>query len=83
MSKVYIIKSFSFRALKNKIEELINSENKITFDLEENNLSDVFDEANYVSLFNEEKYIIVRNMKYFSNKGDYKKENDQWRYMLK
>jgi len=76
MSKVYIIKSFSIHALKNKLNELIKDENRINFDLEEDNISDVFEEANYVSLFNEEKYIVVRNMKYFSNKGDYKNENE-------
>lgn len=76
MSKVYIIKSTLYRALKTKINELTNENSTINFDLEEVSLSDVFEEANYVSLFKEEKYIIVRNMKYFSNKGDYKKENE-------
>lgn len=76
MSKVYIIKSHYYHALKEKLNELILSDNRINFDLEEDKLSDVLEEANYVSLFNEEKYIVVRNMKYFSNKGDYKRENE-------
>lgn len=76
MSKVYIIKSFSFKALQKKIDTLIKSENIIHFDLEEDELSNLLEEANYISLFNEEKNIIVKNMKYFSNKGEYKKEND-------
>jgi len=76
MSRVYIIKSHSYRALEKKINELIDENNKIIFDMEENTISDVIEEANYVSLFNEEKYIVVKNMKYFSNKGEYKNENE-------
>lgn len=74
--KVFIIKSFSYRALNNKIKELVKSDNKINFDLEEVNLNDIIEEANYISLFNDEKYIIVRNMKYFSSRGEYEKENN-------
>jgi len=76
MSKVYIIKSFSFKALQKRINFLIKNDNIIYFDLEEDDINNVIEEANYVSLFNEEKYIVVRNMKYFSNKGEYKKENE-------
>jgi len=76
MSKVYIIKSFSFRALQKKIDTLIKSENIIHFDFDEEEINNLLEEANYISLFNEEKYIIVKNMKYFSNKGEYKKENE-------
>lgn len=76
MSRVYIIKSHSYRALERKINEIIGNNNKIIFDLEENDIRDIFEEANYVSLFNEEKFIVVKNMKYFSNKGEYKNENE-------
>ena len=54
MSKVYIIKSFSFKALQKKIDTLIKSENIIHFDLEEDELSNLLEEANYISLFKEE-----------------------------
>ena len=76
MSKVHIIKSFSPRILKEKIANITNNTNLIIFDLDEDELSNVFEEANYFSLFNEEKNIIVRNIKFLSNKGEYKKENE-------
>lgn len=80
----YIIKSFSHRLLKEEIKKITkDSTNIISYDIDENTINDVLEECNYYSLFNEPKFIIVRNMKYFSNKGEYKKENDQINNYLK
>ena len=73
----FIIKSSSLRLLNEEIKKITNNEkNIITFDAEEISINEILEECNYYSLFNEKKYVIVRSMKYFSNKADYKKEND-------
>ena len=76
--QTYIIKSFSHYLLDLEIKKITNNSlNVISFDLDEDTLNNVLEECNYLSLFEDMKYILVKNMKYFSNRGEYKKENEQ------
>ncbi len=71
----YIIKSKSYRLLKNKIKELtidIDENNILDFDLAFDNIKDVVEECNKISLFNEKKAIIVYNTNIFNTKYEYK-----------
>ena len=73
----YIIKSNSYRLLKEKIDNIIaniDKENITYFDLNENTTQEILEECNYNSLFNEEKGIIVYNSNIFSTKFEYKEE---------
>lgn len=73
----YIIKSNSYRLLKEKIDNItanIDKENITYFDLNENTIEEILEECNYNSLFNELKGIIVYNSNIFSTKYEYKEE---------
>ena len=73
----YIIKSNSYRLLKDKIKELtqdIYKDNITYFDLSIDNLKDIIEECNYVSLFNDKKAIIVYNTHIFNTKYEYASE---------
>ena len=70
----YIIKSDSYRLLKNKINELtknIDKDNITYFDLTIDNLSIILEECNYSSLFCDKKAIIVYNTNIFGTKYEY------------
>lgn len=74
---VYIIKSESYRLLKQKINELtqnIDKENITYFDLTIDSLKTIIEECNYTSLFNDKKAIIVNNTNIFGTKYEYKDE---------
>ena len=74
---VYIIKSNSYRLLKNKLKEItknIDNDNITYFDLEENSIEEIIEECNYSSLFNDKKAIIVYNSYIFNTKFEYKEE---------
>lgn len=71
----YIIKSNSYRLMKEKIIDIlkdINEENINYFDLLDDSIDDVIEECNYVSLFNEKKAVIVYNANIFGTKYEYK-----------
>jgi len=71
----YIIKSSSYRLLKNKINELtkdIDKDNITYYDLTIDNLSVILEECNYSSLFCDKKAIIVYNTNLFNTKYEYK-----------
>ncbi len=73
----YIIKSNSYRLLKNKINLLtqnIDKENISYFDLSIDNLKTILEECNYNSLFNDKKAIIVYNSNIFGTKYEYKED---------
>ena len=73
----YIIKSNSYRLLKDKLKELTNNidiDNISYFDLSTDNLKDILNDCNYTSLFDEKKAIIVYNTYIFSTKYEYKDE---------
>lgn len=73
----YIIKSNSYRLLKDELNKLtkdIDKDNINYFDLEIDNIKDIIDNANYVSLFDDKKCIIVYNSYIFNTKFDYKNE---------
>lgn len=73
----YIIKSNSYRLLKDKIKELtdgIDKDNITYFDLSIDNLKDIIEECNYVSLFDDKKAIIVYNTNIFNTKYEYASE---------
>ena len=76
----YIIKSESFRLLKNKINELldgIDKDNITYYDLSIDSIKDIIESANYVSLFNDKKGIVVYNSNIFGTKYEYKDELSQ------
>ena len=71
----YIIKSNSYRLLKEYINNLtkdIDSENINYFDLSIDDINTIINEANYTSLFNDKKAIIVYNSNIFGTKYEYK-----------
>lgn len=73
----YIIKSSSYRMLKNKINELTNSidkDNITYFDLTIDSLKSILEECNYTSLFDDKKAIIVYNTNLFNTKYEYKED---------
>lgn len=75
----YIIKSNSYRLLKDKIKELtkdIDKDNISYFDLSIDNLKDIIEECNYSSLFDDKKAIIVYNTNIFNTKYEYKDDLD-------
>ena len=75
----FILKSNSYRLLKNKIDELtdgINKDNIIYYDLSIDNINEIIEECNYVSLFLEKKAVIVNNTNIFNTKFEYKNELD-------
>ena len=73
----YIIKSNSYRLLKEKLNSLlanIEKENITYFDLTENSINEILEECNYNSLFNDKKGIVVYNSNIFSTKHEYVSE---------
>lgn len=73
----YIIKTNSYRLLKEKLNELtkdIDKDNITYFDLSENSIKEIIEECNYNSLFNDKKAIIVNNTNIFNTKYEYKDE---------
>ena len=73
----YIIKSNSYRLLKEYINNLtkdIDSENINYFDLSIDDINTIINEANYTSLFNDKKAIIVYNSNIFGTKYEYKED---------
>lgn len=73
----YIIKSSSYRLLKNKINEItegIDKDNIAYFDLTIDTLSNILEECNYSSLFCDKKAIIVYNTNLFNTKYEYKED---------
>ena len=67
----YIIKSDSYRLLKNELNKLtkdIDKDNIIYYDLSIDSLKDILNNANYVSLFDDKKAIIVYNANIFGTK---------------
>ena len=73
----YIIKSDSYRLLKNKINILLNGiekDNIIYYDLTFDNIKEILEECNYNSLFNDKKGIVVYNSNIFGTKYEYKEE---------
>ena len=73
----YIIKSNSYRLLKNKLKILtkdIDKENIDYYDLSDTSIKNIIEEANYVSLFNDKKAIIVYNADIFGTKYEYKND---------
>lgn len=74
---ISIIKSDSYRLMRQKISELtkdIDQENITYYDLSIDNLKDILNDCNYSSLFNEKKAIIVNNTNIFGAKYEYKEE---------
>ena len=67
---IYLIISESFRLVDEKIATIINnSENVVSYDLNNYLLEDLITEAGYISIFDEQKYIIAKNADFFgSNK---------------
>lgn len=73
----YIIKSNSYRLLKQEINKLtkdIDKENINYYDLTIDNLKDILNDCNYSSLFEEKKGIIVYNTNIFNTKFEYKED---------
>ena len=73
----YIIKSDSYRLLKNELNKLtkdIDKDNIIYYDLSIDSLKDILNNANYVSLFDDKKAIIVYNANIFGTKYEYKED---------
>jgi len=71
----YIIKSSSYRLLKNKINEItkdIDKDNIAYYDLTIDSLSVILEECNYTSLFDDKKATIVYNTNLFNTKYEYK-----------
>lgn len=66
MLLVYLIETDSKFLTDEQLSKIIGeSKNKISYTLEEHNLSDILEEAAYISMFQEMKYIIVRNATFF------------------
>ena len=60
----YIIKTNSYRLLKEKLNELtkdIDKDNITYLDLTENSIKEIIEECNYTSLFDDKKAIVVNN----------------------
>jgi len=73
----YIIKSSSYRLLKNKINEItkdIDKDNIAYYDLTIDSLSVILEECNYTSLFDDKKATIVYNTNLFNTKYEYKED---------
>ena len=73
----YIIKSSSYRLLKEKINKItknIDKDNITYYDLTIDNLNDIIEECNYTSLFDDKKAIIVYNTNLFNTKYEYKED---------
>jgi len=73
----YIIKSNSYRLLKEKINEItknINKDNITYYDLTIDTIKDILEECNYTSLFDDRKAIIVYNTNLFNTKYEYKED---------
>ena len=73
----YIIKTNSYRLLKEKLEELtkgIDKDNITYLDLTENSIKEIIEECNYTSLFDDKKAIVVNNTNIFNTKYEYKDE---------
>ena len=71
----YIIKSNSYRLLKEQINFLtkdIDKENITYFDLSIDSLKDILSDSSYSSLFDDKKAIIVYNASIFGTKYEYK-----------
>ena len=76
---VYIIKSESYRLLKNKINELtkeVLKDNIEYYDLIEDNLYSILEGTRYNSLFDDKKAIIINNANIFDTKSDNKYDFD-------
>jgi len=73
----YIIKSSSYRLLRNKINEItkdIDKDNITYYDLTIDPIKDILEECNYSSLFCDKKAIIVYNTNLFNTKYEYKED---------
>ena len=73
----YIIKTNSYRLLKEKLNELtkdIDKDNITYLDLTENSIKEIIEECNYTSLFDDKKAIVVNNTNIFNTKYEYKDE---------
>lgn len=84
--KTYLIVSETLYFIEEKLKELKNGiDNIITFNMEENSMSEVLEEASYFSMFNEEKCIIVKNAKIFgsSKNSDSNKNKEDMNKLLK
>ena len=76
----YIIKSNSYRLLKEKITTLLNEidkDNITYFDMNDNSIEEILEECNYNSLFDEKKAIVVYNANIFGSKYEYKDEQEK------
>ena len=79
----YLIISETIYFMQNTLNTLKNGiDNVVSFNLQENTLSEVLEEASYLSMFNDQKCIIVKNAQIFaSNKGveskKYKEDADK------
>lgn len=77
MSKLYIIKSNSYRIINEEIKRITEGIDNITyFSLNEVTIYDVIDDASYFGLFSSKRAIIVKDAKYFGGKFNYEEETE-------
>ena len=74
----YLIASTSFRLIDEKISQIVDSKNIITFDYSLCTLEDILQEAAYISIFDERKYLIVKNAIFFASAKLSDKEVDNF-----
>lgn len=74
--QIVLISSDSKILMDEKIKEIVNNKETITYNALESSIKDILEEASHISLFQDEKYLVIKNADYFGKGKIGEKESD-------